>query len=586
MPPPFVNASALVAASILAGCSSGLERIDRAVAALVAESTTVIGADVPPDIRHAAAPAPTGDPAAYPPPTVNPRADELSFDTEAVADAVEVMRRLEGYNVASADATSMDITGVLAYAADHAREFRFEEEEFVLAALRLLIERHQWGPRFFDDVSALLSAAGDDGLYDSSLNLVNEFRITQRLPYGGEISATALARATEDLHQRVAGEEVSSAEVIIAADVPLLRGAGLVAREGLIQQEREMVYAARTFERFRREFLFDIARDYLDLVVLHRRIENATRNVDAFQKLEAQQKALQQAGRSTPFDTAEAQNETLEAIDRLNRDRESERLALDRFKVRIGMPVDAPLAIAADSFGLPVPRSDIDGAVRTAMMYRLDLQTQRDRLDDARRAVDNARNALLGDLDLTASATIPTDDTFDRASLRFEPEDTRFAAGVTYGLPLDREIERAQLRQAEIALERSLREYDRFRDEVALSVRSAVRGIDSALFSFGIQERNVEIAEQRVASIEADPARADIRQKTDAINQVASARDARDDAQRDLEVAILLYLLETDQLRVEADGRLRLLPGMPGAGAPDGEAAGGGPGAGAAPETE
>jgi outer membrane protein TolC len=220
------------------------------------------------------------------------------------------------------------------------------------------------------------------------------------------------------------------------------------------------------------------------------------------------------------------------------------------------------------------------------MTYRLDLQTQRDRLDDSRRGVDNARNALLGDLDLTASASIPTDDTFDRAGLRFEPEDSTFVAGVTYGLPLDREIERAQLRQAEIALERSLRDYDRFRDDVALTVRAAVRGIDSALFSFGIQERNVEIAEQRLASIEADPARADIRQKTDAINQVASARDARDDAQRDLEVAILLFLLETDQLRVEPDGRIRLLPGMPGAGAPQGEAAGGpGPG-GAATETE
>ena len=51
------------------------------------------------------------------------------------------------------------------------REFRFQEETYLLAAMRLLIERHLWGPRFFNDVLATVDADGDDGLFDTSLDL-------------------------------------------------------------------------------------------------------------------------------------------------------------------------------------------------------------------------------------------------------------------------------------------------------------------------------------------------------------------------------------------------------------------------------
>ena len=58
-------------------------------------------------------------------------------------------------------------------------------------------------------------------------------------------------RATEDLHRKVSGEGIQSAEIILEADIPLLRGAGNVAREDRIQAERDLIYAAREFERFR-----------------------------------------------------------------------------------------------------------------------------------------------------------------------------------------------------------------------------------------------------------------------------------------------------------------------------------------------
>ncbi|MHC5029127.1 MAG: TolC family protein, partial [Planctomycetota bacterium] len=370
------------------------------------------------------------------------------------------------------------------------------------------------------------------------------------------------AQATEDLHRRVAGENTQSADIILAADVPLLRGAGSIAREDRIQAERDVIYAARTFARFRRDFLFQITRDYLDLIVIQRRIANAEQNVDSFEQVESRQRALFDAGRSTPFDLGQAENETLDAVDRLDGSREDYRVALDQFKSRIGFPIEEPLVIEPDSLGLPTPLVSLDDAVRAAMSFRLDLQTQRDTLDDSQRGVDNARNLLLGDLRLVGSVTIPTDPDKNRGGVDFEPGDAEFEAGITYGLPLDRELERVNLREAQIGLERSRRAYERVRDNIAIQVRAAVRGIDSAQFSFEIQEASVAVALQREASIRADPARATIRDKTEAINQTVSAQDARDRARRDLEVAILFYLLESGQLRVDDQGHLEPLAGM------------------------
>ena len=167
-----------------------------------------------------------------------------------------------------------------------------------------------------------------------------------------------------------------------------------------MQAERDLVYAARDFERFRREFLFDIADEYLNLVVLQRSIGISEAQVESFRQVESQQIALQQAGRATPFDADEARNETLDAIASLNSARERLRLAVDRFKVRLGIPIDTAVEILDDEFELPVPEADLDAAVVAAMRFRLDLQNQRDSVTDRRRALFNARNGLLADLNL------------------------------------------------------------------------------------------------------------------------------------------------------------------------------------------
>lgn len=580
-------AAATAAAALWAagGCESPMERIDRRTTDLIMGTSGGLGpeATTPPLWGGAGPPpeAPFGDEYSTRLRTANPSASELRYTP--ADEAADVNERLDTYAREPEDAIVLDLKGALRYAMRHSRAYRFAEEEYILAALRLLAERHLWGPRLFDDLSAAVTSTGDGGLYDSALEIVNDLRLTQRLPYGGEVSARLLAAATEDLHERVAGENVQSAEIILAADVPLLRGAGPIAREALIQLERDVIYAARRFERFRREFLFDITTEFLDLVVRQLAIVNAERQVEQLQRFEDREVALVEAGRDEPFQAALAAQSTLFARDNLNRQRETYRLALDRFRIRIGMEEDQAGVIAPDTPDLAVPAVDMQEAVRAAMTYRLDLQNTRDQVDDSRRAVANARNLILPDLNLSGSIAIPTDDSRDRAGLDFALDDTVYRASVTLGLPLDREVERLALRRSQIDLERAILDYDQFRDLIAVEVRAAVRNIDRALFSRNLQERNVEVAELRLASIEAAPDRATARDRSDAADDLLRARDDLLAARRDLQVNIMRYLLDSGQLRVAPDGTILPLRGMeqptppaPGAeeGAPDERAPG------------
>ena len=93
-------------------------------------------------------------------------------------------------------------------------------------------------------------------------------------------------------------------------------------------------------------------------------------------------------------------------------------------------------------------------------------------------------------------------------------------------------------------------------------MRSRVRAIERAQFSFLLQERNVGIAENRLQSIEAAPDRASTRDRTEAVNALRRAEDQRDSAARDLQVAIIEYLGASGRLRVRRDGTLIPLPGM------------------------
>lgn len=520
------------------------------------------------------------------PKTSNPDADDLHY--LPLSENRDVATRLENYarDVLGEEAAgimpqepsqpvdstlpllSLDITETFRTAQRSAREFKTSEEDYILAAIRLLIEQHRWGPRLFNDTSIIASGQGTDGDVQSAVDLVNELRATQRLPAGGQLEARWVWNATEQLREQVTGRYRQSSAVVLAGNIPLLRGAGDVAQEDLIQTQRDLVYQARTFERSRRILLVSIAGDYFDLVQTRSLIANQVQQIESLRAFERQTQALVEAGRKSQFDYNDAKNRVLSGVATLANLREQYILQLDRFKVRLGLPLETRIDVQPIAFELPEPDTTIEAATQAALEFRLDLQNERDRVDDSRRAVRNARNDVLPDLNLNGNVRVPTDPADRQGGAHFDPEELDYSAGVTFGLPLDREIERLAVRQAIIQFEQSKRRYERFRDELVVSVRSSLRGVDLARFQLRLAEEQVKITEQRREETLLKSDELDTRKQLEAEDDLLAARNSRDQAKTDLRTAILNYLLQSDQLRVARDGTLQPLPGMEGTGTP------------------
>lgn len=562
--------AALLGLIACAGCNAGLGDIDRQVNKTIEARSAALGRDtVSPVLQYQKTDGqPEADQYDEDPATVNPDADQLEFTPanearDVTARLNEFAAQAAGADAPPGDILDLDLEDIFQIAHQTAREYITAEESYMLAAIRLLIERHQWGPRLFNDTTVQLTGFGEDGNYQHALDIINNLRVTQRLPYGGSVEAAWIVRATDQLRESATTGYRSSSELVLSGEIPLLRGAGQVAREELIQAERDLVYAARTFERFRRELLVSIARDYFNLLNLQARIANQERQIMSLGEVEEATAAKVEAGREPEFRLNIVTNQRLQSEASLANQRETYILAVDRFKVRLGLPVDQPVVILPFDLTVPEPDVSLDVAATRALSYRLDLQNSRDRVADARRRLDNARNDTLADLDLFGEVNVPTDPSDLTGGLSIDGEQLDYRAGFRLGLPLDRKIERLNVRQADIQFQRTQRDYDERRDNVTVQVRSDVRSIDLARFQLELAERQVEINRRRQEEqfIKADEV--DAQSFVDTENDLLQSENDRDAAITDLRNAVLDYLLSSGQLRVQPGGQFRRLPGMP-----------------------
>ena len=454
-----------------------------------------------------------------------------------------------------ADPLMFTLADALAYALKHSREYQTAKEDLYLAALDLTLERHLWTPLLVSTVSAEFADFGQVRDFDRAMTAVADFSVTQALPYGGQVTAQVVHSLMRDLGVHVTSAETGVA--ILSADLPLLRGAGRVAYESRYQAERNLIYATRNFERFRRTFLVDIAGDYFELLVNKSAIENAEESVKGFLSDLERAQALVEKEKLIRVEADRARVEYLIATNDVITTREFFETALDFFKIRLGMPTDTPLDIVAEEVGLVDPKVGEAVATETALRYRLDLLNDLDAVDDARRAVVIARNNLLPQFDLSGSVTLDTDST-RLNSASFNTERATWRGMAELEIPLDRKQERNDYRSAWIGLRRAERLYDEAKDRVRVQVRSALRRLKQAHFSMEVQRENINInaVRREHAKILFEVGKlSSNRDKIEAENAYRRASDRFATAESDYRIAILEFLLDTGTLRVGDDGR-------------------------------
>ena len=476
--------------------------------------------------------------------------------------------------------TLFDLRQAMAYAMHHARDFQDAKEELYLAALDLTLERHLWTPQFEAIVRATYDDAKDDVVMDRALTTISNVSVRQDLPFGGHVGATVIHELVRDVRDRVSRAETG--QVILDANVPLLRGAGRVAYETRYRKEREMVYAIRDFERFRRSFLVDVAQRYFDLQLAKASIHNT------FKKYLSQRQESEKADcqfKMARIDISQAsrvKSSFRRAAADLVTVKERYESALDRFKIRIGMSVGALLDVmtqekdeSANAVDALLPDVTPDVAIAVALHYRLDLLNSADQWDDARRGVVNAKNNILPDLDFRGSVAFDSDPNRLRGT-RFQAERRAWQGLIELRLD-DRKTEQNAYRDSQIQLRRAQRRHEEFQDIVRADTRRALRQIAQQDNLKRIEAINVRDNELR---LEAAKAHFDLGKKTnqDVVDTEADLLIARNQLARAMAAyrsAILDFRLDTGTLRVTDEGnwqdpRAFGLPGREPSGTNDG----------------
>lgn len=443
-----------------------------------------------------------------------------------------------------------DLFDCINYAVQHSRRYQNEMERLYLAALDVTLERHLFTPRPFAQVGVSYSGGQKSVDYRSAYAVTGRAGVRQKLPLGGEIVAEGLVNFVNALNDNVADGE--DAQLALRGSIPLWRGAGLSNLESLISSERELIYATREFEEFRRAFAVDVATRYFRLLTSYTALRNRFINYNNLSLLTARSEALFEAGRVNALEVQRAQQDLLSAEDSLQQAQQRLQSELDDFKVYIGMPVDQPLDLVPIDVEMQYLEPSLGDPEELALRYRLDLQTARDRVEDRRRQAANAANMLGPGLDLTGGASLGNQE--GDPARKIDSRTLEYEAGLTLDLPIDRLPERNTYRAALIELDRAQRARVELEQTILSQVRAAQRSIRASQLSLEIQRRAIELARERLEFANESLLLGRLNNSRDVVEaqrSLLSAQDSYDQARANLQIQLLQFLRDTGMLRVD-----------------------------------
>jgi outer membrane protein TolC len=244
----------------------------------------------------------------------------------------------------------------------------------------------------------------------------------------------------------------------------------------------------------------------------------------------------------------DAQNNVLES-------EQSYRTTLDRFKIRLGLPLSVEFDVGDDIPEVVDPKINQDAAIHAALSNRLDLLTQRERLEDTRRGVRIARHSLLPDLDVNASYGVSALAT--SLSEIVPLDNSRATFGLNLEIPFDRKAERNAYRSSLIGLSQAQRGLRQSEDDIIVTIRSLVRGLRLQRQAIENDEANIETEKKNIrkANIDFQAGLASNRDLTDAIQNLASVEISILRKYADYEIARLRLFEALGVLFVDKDGR-------------------------------
>lgn len=244
-------------------------------------------------------------------------------------------------------AQRVNLENILELALINSREYQTRKETLYRTALRLSLQRFNFELRFLrsgNGTAANYVHNRNGGIEVNSLGIPSGVGLTRSLYTAGELTA----RFANDvlLTFNGAGGYSSSigSEILVDLSQPLIQRD--IRFEPLTQAERDVVYAARDFVQFRKRLFRDLAVQYYNLLLTYRSI--AINTQDYFSNLGGFNRAaaLYQTERIPRFQVDQFEQNVLRSRGNLINSCNNLEGALDRLKLRIGLPTEMPINLA------------------------------------------------------------------------------------------------------------------------------------------------------------------------------------------------------------------------------------------------
>jgi outer membrane protein TolC len=473
-----------------------------------------------------------------------------SFTIEPPPDSLR-QRLLRGEG---SETKPLTLVQCLAIAAENSRDYKTHEEALYIAALDLTLERWNFDVHGLGLFGASVAGEGDTAESVSG----NLLSLSKVLGSGAAIVGNIGLDMTRSLTTGGSWSPISTLGLAITQ--PLLRGAGQsVVLEPLTQSERDLVYAVRDFERYRRTFAFDVASRFYALLEQQDSVKNQEMNFENLQKLSERNAALAEAGRLDDVQAGQARQDELRSRDDLLQARARFELQKDLFKIFLGLPAQVELAydpVELENLAnqdLSPLDLDEERASAFALASRLDHQNTVDQGVDSVRHVFVAEDALRAGLSLGAAITNPSK---PGKPGQFDFRDSSWSITAALNLPLDRLVERNSYRLSLIARDVAHRAIEQSADTIRSQLRDEIREVKSKLESWRIQQNAADLAARRIEStdLKLQAGRALTRDLLDAQTALLDARNAVSSALVDYTLSRLALFRDLEMLRVDEKG--------------------------------
>jgi outer membrane protein TolC len=236
-------------------------------------------------------------------------------------------------------------------ALNNSREYQTALEQVYLTALGLTLNRYEFDLHWFARNATAFTHSGSGGAPTESnqLTINSDAGFTRNLAAGGQLLVDFANSIVLEFTGK--GKATVGSNIVVTLAQPLLRNAGRAVRlESLTQAERNVLYAVRDFAQFRKQFWANVAIQnggYLDLLLAEQTLRNSQANLKQQNDTYKLYNELFRGGRASVVEFDQVFQQLLAGRQQVIDSEASFESALDRFKLRLGVPPRIPVELDA-----------------------------------------------------------------------------------------------------------------------------------------------------------------------------------------------------------------------------------------------